>query len=87
MKRIKDKFSKLAGKFSTQRIYQMRQAARGLCSLCPEKAVVSGFCLEHAVKKREYQRRKLGSKRRNNAITYRLQNGENAEWAKCTDRK
>jgi hypothetical protein len=58
---------------SRQRLYQIAHARKGLCAKCPEPAQAGSLCLKHAVAYREYQRSRLGSKRKNNSLTRRLQ--------------
>lgn len=59
---------------SRQRKWQIKQKEKGLCHLCPKKRVTATWCLEHSIKYREYQRKKLGSKRINNSLSRRLEN-------------
>jgi hypothetical protein len=47
------------------------------CVICGEPIVRGLMCLDHMVKARERQRKKLGLKRRHhNALSYRLQRKE-----------
>ena len=71
-KRIKDKFTKL--KISRQWRYQLRMRRDKRCVICGEPITRGLMCLEHMVKARERQRKRLGLKRRHrNALSYRLQ--------------
>ena len=71
-KRIKDEFTGL--RISRQYRYQLRMKRENRCIICGEPAVTKWKCLEHMVKARERQRKKLGLKRRlHNALSYRLQ--------------
>jgi len=47
------------------RKYQLRHKRRGLCCQCPGKAVMGNYCLTHLILRRERQRRREGSRRRN----------------------
>jgi hypothetical protein len=58
---------------SRQRIYQIRNAAEGLCIVCGEPEDTSGLCLKHAIYRREYARKAKGTTKRINSKTYRLQ--------------
>jgi len=71
-KPIKDKFTKL--KISRQWRYQLRKRRDKRCIICGGPVVGGLMCLEHMVKARERQRKRLGLKRRHhNALSYRLQ--------------
>lgn len=71
-KPIKDKFSKL--KISRQWRYQLRMQRDKRCITCGTPITRGLMCLEHMVKARERQRKRLGLKTRHrNALTYRLQ--------------
>jgi hypothetical protein len=72
-KYINDKFTPLNGTKSRQRIYQMRNIARGCCMVCGKPAATSILCLEHAVKKREQMRVRRWCGKRMNSLTYRLE--------------
>jgi hypothetical protein len=74
-KPIKDKFTKL--KISRQWRYQLRMRRDKRCVICGEPIFRGLMCLDHMVKARERQRKKLGLKRRHhNALSYRLQRKE-----------
>ena len=47
--RIQDEFTKLQGKVSRQRIWQLRKKAQGLCIICGKIALYpdSGLCMQH----------------------------------------
>lgn len=68
---LKDEFSDQ--KISPQRRYQLRHARDGLCEKCSQPAVMSGVCLKHAIKAREYQHKHRNCKRRLNSKSYRLE--------------
>ena len=71
-KPIKDKFTKL--KISRQWRYQLRMRRDKRCIICGTPITRGLMCLEHMVKARERQRKRLGLKRRHrNALRYRLQ--------------
>lgn len=72
---IQDEFTHL--KVSKQRKKQLRYAKAGLCTLCGAQAVISGYCLKHAVLQREMKRKQVGSKRRYKSKTYRLERSSN----------
>ena len=59
---IKDEFTDL--KVSRQRKYQLRKQRDGLCTECGKPAVQGVRCLEHMVRARERQRKKLGLRKR-----------------------
>jgi hypothetical protein len=61
-RRIEDEFTYLP--ISRQRRYQLRLRRDNRCTECGKPAVGSSRCLEHLVKAREWQRKKLGLKRR-----------------------
>lgn len=68
---IKDEFTHL--KVSRQRKYQLRMARDKRCVICGQPAVASDRCLDHMIKARERERKRLGSKRRfRNALSYQL---------------
>ena len=70
--RIKDEFSDLP--LSKQRKYQLRMKREKRCNLCGEPVAMGSRCLKHLVKQREYERKKLGLKRRYlNALGYKLE--------------
>ncbi len=48
MKTIKDEFTKLKGKVSRQRIYQLRKVRDGRCAKCGKKESNRGLCEFHA---------------------------------------
>ena len=74
-KPIKDKFTKL--KISRQWRYQLRMRRDKRCVICGKPIIRGLICLDHMVKARERQRKKLGLKRRHhNALSYRLQRKE-----------
>jgi len=74
-KPIKDKFSKL--KISRQWRYQLRMRQAQRCIICGTPIARGLMCLEHMIKARERQRKRLGLKRRHrNALSYRLQRKE-----------
>lgn len=56
-----------------QRRWQIKHKEMGLCHQCSEPAVISMLCLKHAIAKRELERKRVGYKRRNNSLTYRLE--------------
>jgi len=61
------------GRFvSRQRIYQIRNDLEGLCIICRKPQATKQLCLEHAIQRREFARKKTGAKKRINSITYRL---------------
>ena len=69
---IKDEFTDL--KVSRQRKYQLRKQRDGLCTECGKPAVQGVRCLEHMVRARERQRKKLGlQKRYTNTLSYTLE--------------
>lgn len=70
---IKDKYSKL--EVSRQYRYQLRKRALDRCIICGKQKVTANFCLEHAIERRERQRKRLNSKRRLKSLTYRLLDG------------
>ena len=70
---IEDGFSRRKKRVSRQRLWQLRKLREGRCTRCGQPAVLKGHCLKHAVAHREYQRRKLGCKRRLKSKTYRLE--------------
>jgi hypothetical protein len=61
---------------SRQRKYQLRMKRNGCCAQCGQPAARGSraLCLEHLIRARERQRRKLRLKRRySNALSYSLQ--------------
>ena len=71
-KKIKDEFAGL--RISRQWRYQLRKKRDNRCIICGEPAVKGWKCLEHLVKARERQRKKMGHTRRlQNAMSYRLE--------------
>ena len=72
--KIKDKFTNLP--VSRQRKYQLRKKKNGLCILCGKPRVTAMHCLEHAIAKRESDRRRY------NSLTYRLAAAANGKAAK-----
>jgi hypothetical protein len=71
-KAIKDEFATL--RVSRQWRYQLRMRRDGRCIICGEPAVTGLMCLDHMVKARERQRKRLGLKRRHhNARSYQLE--------------
>ena len=68
---IKDEFSDLS--VSRQWKYALRMMRDNRCRLCGEPAVKGPFCLKHLVAYRERARKKFGRKRRNDALSYRLE--------------
>ena len=74
-KPIKDKFAKL--KISRQWRYQLRMQRDKRCIICGTPITRGLLCLEHMVKARDRQRKRLGLKRRHrNSLSYRLQRKE-----------
>jgi hypothetical protein len=59
---IIDEFTKL--KISRQRKYQLRMQRDKRCTECGKPAVRGSKCLKHLVRAREWERKKLGLKRR-----------------------
>ncbi len=72
--KIKDKFSELP--VSRQRKYQLRKKKAGLCIICGAPRATAMHCLEHAIAKREQDRRRY------NSLTYRLTEAANGKAAK-----
>ena len=71
-KPIKDEFSAL--RVSRQWRYQLRMRRDKRCIICGEPVVSGLMCLDHMVKARERQRKRLGLKRRHkNALSYKLE--------------
>ena len=71
-KPIQDEFTKL--RVSRQWRYQLRMRRDKRCIICGEPVVRNLMCLDHMVKARERQRKRLGLKgRHRNALSYRLQ--------------
>ncbi len=80
-KPIKDEFTNL--KISRQWRYQLRMRRDRRCIICGEPVVRGLMCLEHMVKARERQRKRLGLKRRHrNAFSYRLEKAVRQQRAK-----
>ncbi len=69
--KIIDEFTNLP--VSRQRKWQLRKQKLVHCRICGAPAISGMYCLEHMVALRERQRARLGSKKRNNSISYRLQ--------------
>ena len=67
---IHDEFSNKP--MSKQRKWQLRQLKNGCCPICGEPAE-GGLCLRHMVMAREKQRERVGAKRRNKSLSYRLE--------------
>ena len=59
---IKDEFTGL--QISRQRKYQLRMRKRHRCILWGERAATRSRCLKHAIRFREWSRKKLGLRRR-----------------------
>ena len=71
-KPIKDEFAAL--RVSRQWRYQLRMRRDNRCIICGDPAVSGLMCLDHMVKARERQRKRLGLKRRHkNALSYKLE--------------
>ena len=64
---------------SRQRAWQLRHIDKGLCINCSNVAVAGNLCLDHALKKRERQRLRRGSKKRYHSLTYRLTEEQKTE--------
>ena len=58
---------------SRQLKYQREHIRLGLCRYCASKLATKNYCLHHAVKVRERQRKSKKRIRRNQSITYRLE--------------
>ena len=58
---------------SRQRKWQLQKQKEGKCIICGEDAVTSRYCLKHAIIRREQQRARFGCRKRNNSLTYRLE--------------
>mgnify|MGYP000894756074 CR=1 FL=1 len=58
---------------SRQRKWQLQKQQEGKCIICGETAVTSRYCLKHAIIRREQQRARFGCRKRNNSLTYRLE--------------
>ena len=56
---------------SRQHRWQILQKQLGNCPLCGKPSDSTSYCLPCAIKRRERQREKCGSKRRYNAASYR----------------
>lgn len=69
---IKDEFSSNR-KLSRQRIWQLRRRKEGRCVICGEPAITVNYCLKHVIWQREYQRKRLGSKKRIRSLSYELE--------------
>jgi hypothetical protein len=63
MRKIIDEFA-LRTDISKQRRSQLRHRRDGLCILCGSPAINQNHCAKHAVVTREWQRQKVGSRRR-----------------------
>lgn len=44
---IHDKFTRLAGKLSRQRIHQLRKTANGICQICTQPSFDKTRCADH----------------------------------------
>jgi hypothetical protein len=76
-KPIKDEFAAL--RVSRQWRYQLRMRRDGRCIICGEPVVSGLMCLDHMVKARERQRKRLGLKsRHHNALSYQLERKKSA---------
>ena len=76
-KPIKDEFAAL--RVSRQWRYQLRMRRDGRCIICGDPVVSGLMCLDHMVKARERQRKRLGLKRRHhNALSYQLERKKSA---------
>lgn len=49
---------------SRQVLWQKKMHEEGRCVLCGDKALGSFWCLNHVIKRREYERKRKGWKRR-----------------------
>ena len=58
---------------SRQRRWQIKRRVNGLCSQCGEHAVTKGYCLKHAVRRREWLRVRNRCVKRYESKTYRLE--------------
>lgn len=73
MRKIIDKFTKLP--ISRQQKYRLRKQRKGICLVCEDPAVTTVYCLRHAIKQREYMRKRKKCKIRfKGAKTYRMEN-------------
>lgn len=70
---IRDRFTRLKGKMSRQRLWQLRKASRGHCITCGKPAVTANHCLRHAIKFRDKQHRVTGAKKEISCLTRRLE--------------
>jgi hypothetical protein len=71
---------------SRQRLKQIENVRKGCCAYCSEPLVSANECIKHFILKREYSRRRNGSKRRNNSLSYRLEKGQtkiNPAWVEA----
>ena len=71
MKKASNK--KAPREISRQRKWQLQKQKEGKCIICGENAVTSRYCLKHAIIRREQQRARFGCRKRNNSLTYRLE--------------
>lgn len=79
MKKIIDEFSGMECSNEWKR--KLRKLREGRCTLstCDQALKTKNHCLEHAIQFRENQRKKMGCKRRNNSMTYRLEKKEKSD--------
>ena len=69
--KIKDEFTEMP--ISRQRKYQLRKARDKRCTICGAPSEHGTLCINHLVYHREHGRKKFGSKRRYNSLSYRLE--------------
>ncbi len=85
-KRIEDEFADLP--ISRQRKYQLRMRRDSRCTECGAPGVEGSRCLEHLVKARERQRKKIGLRRRYfKTLSYRLEEAAKIAAGKAAKRK
>lgn len=71
MKKIIDEFTDRP--VSRARKQQLRRMRDGLCKLCGKPVATTKFCLAHAVREREKNRKRHGCRQRNRSLTYQLE--------------